>query len=183
MRFVYNLLLLLAVPLGVLHLLVRSLLRERGYRHHLAERFGFGPRVQRNTFWVHAVAFGEMQAAAPLVRELRLRHPQYEVVFTTFTPTGRARAHALFGDDADVRYVPFDLRGAVARFLDRTRPQLAVVMETELWPRSVRGLRRARNPAAARERAALAAFGGTLSPPRAARPRVAVPGHRHRCAE
>jgi len=133
-RIVYDLLLLLAVPLGVLHLLARGLLREHGYRRHLPQRFGFGARVQRPTMWVHAVSFGEMQAAAPLVRELRRRHPQYGLVVTTFTPTGRARARALFGEEADVRYVPFDLRGAVARFLDRTRPRLAVIMETELWP-------------------------------------------------
>lgn len=133
-RIVYDLLLLLAVPFIVLHLLFRGLLREHGYRQHLAQRFGFGARVRPPALWVHAVSFGEMQAAAPLVRELQRRHPQYGLVVTTVTPAGRANAYALFGAEADVRYLPFDLRGSVARFLDRTRPRLAVVMETELWP-------------------------------------------------
>jgi 3-deoxy-D-manno-octulosonic-acid transferase len=133
-RLAYNLLLLLAVPLGVLHLLVRGLLKDRGYWRNLGQRFGFGPRAPRPTLWVHAVSFGEMQAAAPLVRTLRQRHPQYGLVVTTFTPTGLGRARSLFGESVDVRYVPFDLPGAVARFLDRARPRLVVIMETELWP-------------------------------------------------
>jgi 3-deoxy-D-manno-octulosonic-acid transferase len=41
---------------------------------------------------------------------------------------------ALFRDRVDVRYVPIDLPGAVRRFFQRIRPQLAVVIETEIWP-------------------------------------------------
>ena len=55
-------------------------------------------------------------------------------MLTTATPTGRARATSLFGDAVDVRFLPYDMPGAVARFMDRIRPRLAVIMETELWP-------------------------------------------------
>jgi 3-deoxy-D-manno-octulosonic-acid transferase len=41
---------------------------------------------------------------------------------------------SLFGDAVDVRFLPYDTPAAVARFLDRIRPRLAVIMETELWP-------------------------------------------------
>ena len=133
-RFVYDLLLLLVAPIAVMHLLIRGLLKDRGYWRFLSERFGYGPRVVRPTLWIHAVSFGEMQGAAPLVNTLRERHPECGVLITTFTPTGRARARTLFGDAVDVRYVPFDLCGAVARFLARARPRLVVIMETELWP-------------------------------------------------
>ena len=53
---------------------------------------------------------------------------------TTATPTGRSRARALFGDDIDVRFLPYDTPGAVARFLRNVEPKLAIIMETELWP-------------------------------------------------
>ncbi len=86
------------------------------------------------TLWLHAVSLGEMSAAAPLVRALRSRYPQSPLVLTTATPTGRARARSLFGEGVDVRFLPYDTPGAVARFLDRIRPRLAVIMETELWP-------------------------------------------------
>src|SRR6202165_4027872 len=75
-----------------------------------------------------------MSAAAPLVRALKSRYPDNPLVLTTATPTGRARARSLFGDSVDVRFLPYDTPGAVARFLDRIHPRLAILMETELWP-------------------------------------------------
>jgi 3-deoxy-D-manno-octulosonic-acid transferase len=65
---------------------------------------------------------------------------------TTFTPTGAARARALFGNIAEVRYVPYDLPGAVRRFLKRVDPGLAVIFETELWPNLYRECGRRRVP-------------------------------------
>ena len=65
---------------------------------------------------------------------------------TTFTPTGAARARALFGDAAQVRYVPFDVPGAVRRFFARLQPRLAVIFETELWPNLYRECGRQRVP-------------------------------------
>ena len=55
-------------------------------------------------------------------------------MLTTVTPTGRARAEALFGKRVDVRYVPIDLPGSVRRFFQRVQPQLAIILETEIWP-------------------------------------------------
>jgi 3-deoxy-D-manno-octulosonic-acid transferase len=86
------------------------------------------------SIWLHAVSLGEMSAAAPLVRALRLKYPDYPVVLTTATLTGRARARSSFDGAVDVRFLPYDTPGAVARFLDRVRPRLAIIMETELWP-------------------------------------------------
>jgi 3-deoxy-D-manno-octulosonic-acid transferase len=77
---------------------------------------------------------GEMSAAAPLLRALRSRHPHIPLVVTTATPAGRARALALFGGSADVRFLPYDTPGSVGRFLARIRPRVAIIMETELWP-------------------------------------------------
>jgi 3-deoxy-D-manno-octulosonic-acid transferase len=53
------------------------------------------------------------------------------------TPTGRATSTALFGDTIERIYLPYDTPGAVARFLDRYRPALGLIMETELWPNLV----------------------------------------------
>jgi 3-deoxy-D-manno-octulosonic-acid transferase len=68
------------------------------------------------------------------VRALRARYPQIPLILTTATPTGRARARALFGDSIAVRFLPYDTPGSVHRFLARTRPRVGIVMETELWP-------------------------------------------------
>jgi 3-deoxy-D-manno-octulosonic-acid transferase len=95
---------------------------------------------------VHAVSVGEVQAAAALVAALRDRYPETPVLVTTFTPTGAARARALFHGTAEVCFLPFDLPGSVRRFLGRARPRLAVIMETELWPNLYRQCRLRRIP-------------------------------------
>lgn len=134
LRVAYVLLSYLVVPLLLLHLLWRGL-SVPGYRRRIGERFGFrGQRLDRPSIWVHAVSVGEVQAAAPLVRALRKRHPEVPLVVTTMTPTGSERVRALFGADVLHSYVPYDLADAVHRFFTRARPMLAIIMETELWP-------------------------------------------------
>ena len=133
-RLLYTLLLYFALPLLLLRLLMRSL-RAPAYRRRIGERFGY---VRAGNFagglWVHAVSVGEAVAAASLVRELRSRHPGLPAVVTTTTPTGAEQVAALLGDDVLHLYCPWDMPGAVQRFLGRVRPQLLLLMETELWP-------------------------------------------------
>ena len=145
MRFLYLLAVYLTAPIISAVLLWRGI-RDRSYWHNFSERFGLGPRVAAHGVWLHAVSVGEVQACAPLVVALSRRHPQLPLTVTTFTPTGAARARALVGHIATVRYVPYDLPGAVRRFLKRVEPQLAVIFETELWPNLYRECGRRRVP-------------------------------------
>ncbi len=136
MRQLYSLLLYLLLPLVVLRMLWRSR-RAPAYRRRLAERFGrFPPRPvqQPPAVWIHAVSVGEVLAAAPLVERMLQLRPGLPVVVTTTTPTGSALVRERFADRVFHVYAPWDLPGAVRRFLRRTRPALLVIMETELWP-------------------------------------------------
>jgi 3-deoxy-D-manno-octulosonic-acid transferase len=137
MRFLYSWLIRCAVPVAYAAILWRAL-GDRHYLQGLAERLGFGRALFAPSIWLHAVSLGEMSAAAPLARALRLRFPDMALVVTTATPAGRARAAALFEGDADIRFLPYDTPGAVRRFLKRTRPRAAIIMETELWPNLLR---------------------------------------------
>ena len=133
MRRLYSLVLMLVAPLVVARLWWRGRVAP-GYRQRWGERFGYVPRIENNPIWVHAVSVGETQAAAPLIEALLERYPQYPLLVTTTTPTGSERVRALFGDRVRHCYMPYDLPGAVARFLNRTRPRLVLIMETEIWP-------------------------------------------------
>ena len=145
MRILYLLAVYLTAPIISVVLLARGL-RDRSYWRNFRERFGLGARRAPHGVWVHAVSVGEVQACAPLVGALYRRHPGVPLTVTTFTPTGAARARALFGNIAEVRYVPYDLPGAVRRFLRRVDPRLAVIFETELWPNLYRECGRRRVP-------------------------------------
>jgi 3-deoxy-D-manno-octulosonic-acid transferase len=118
-------------------------LRHAEYRGRLSQRLGFvEPLAGPGTVWVHAVSVGEVQAAAGLVRALQRRYPDRPFVVTTVTPTGAAQARKLFGDSVRQCYLPYDLPGAVRRFLDRVRPDVAIILETEIWPTLYRELGR-----------------------------------------
>lgn len=134
MHAAYNWFLRLLFPYALLRLTWRGL-RNPDYWRRIPERFGFiTPLATPRVIWIHAVSVGEVRAAVPLVRELSARYPDYPLLITTMTPTGSAQVRELFNGKVEHCYAPYDYPAVVRRFLDRTRPMLAIVMETELWP-------------------------------------------------
>jgi len=132
-RLAYRLVLWLLLPWVFAHLWWRGR-RQPGYREHIAERFGwYRARPTRPVIWIHAVSVGETRAAEPLVQALAARYPAHELVLTQMTPTGRDTAQQIYRDRATIVYLPYDYRGSVKRFLTRFRPQLGILMETEIW--------------------------------------------------
>ena len=146
LRLIYTALLYLAAPVVFVLTAWRGV-RDPLYRDRLPERFGLTRlKLAPPVIWVHAVSVGEVQAAAALIRALRRHYPQHAIVVTTTTPTGAQRVPALFADTVSHAYLPYDLPGAVGRFLDRLRPQIAIIMETEVWPNLYRACGRRRIP-------------------------------------
>ncbi|MGD8339704.1 MAG: glycosyltransferase N-terminal domain-containing protein, partial [Gammaproteobacteria bacterium] len=124
----------LLLPYAIAGLIWRGL-RYPAYWKRWPERFGFVAPVEAGrVVWVHAVSVGEVRSAAPLVRAVADRLPRHKVLVTTMTPTGSEQVQRLFGDRVLHRYLPYDTPDAVARFLDRVRPELAIIAETEFWP-------------------------------------------------
>lgn len=142
MRLLYTLALYLLLPWAMLHLLLRSR-RQPAYLQHVAERFGsFAENIRAPLIWIHAVSVGETRAAEPLVKALRERHPRHRILFTHATPTGRQTGIDLFGDSVSRAYLPYDWPFAARRFLRHFRPQLGIIMETEIWPNLIEQSRR-----------------------------------------
>ncbi len=137
----YRLLSWLAVPL------VRRRLRRRAraeplYGEHVEERFGCYASAPRSAappggaplVWIHAVSLGETRAAAILLRELRARLPGMRLLLTHGTATGRAEGARLLGPGDLQAWLPWDTRTATRRFVRHFRPDIGVLMETEVWP-------------------------------------------------
>jgi 3-deoxy-D-manno-octulosonic-acid transferase len=145
-RFLYTIAVFAMLPWAMLHLIWRSR-RQPEYRRHWGERFGYyADRPGGKVIWIHAVSVGETRAAQPMITALRARYPNHRIVISHMTPTGRETSIALFGDTIERVYLPYDTPGAVARFLDRFRPTLGLIMETELWPNLVAACRRRKLP-------------------------------------
>lgn len=145
-RGLYTKLLYVLTPLVLARLLWKAG-RNREYLRRWDERFGIYPAdTGEVSIWIHAVSVGEFQASIPFVRRLAATYPDYRLVITTTTPTGSQRVRATFGDSVHHVYLPYDLPGAVNRFLDHALPALAIIMETEIWPNLFHQCRQRRIP-------------------------------------
>jgi len=133
------------LPWIFLRLLWRSR-QQSGYRKNWAERLGYCPFKLKACIWVHVVSMGETIAAAPLIRALKQAYPQWPVVITNMTPTGRAQVVKLFGEDTLKCYIPYDIPFAVNTFLNRIQPKIAIILETELWPNTILACARRKIP-------------------------------------
>ncbi|MEJ2274953.1 MAG: glycosyltransferase N-terminal domain-containing protein, partial [Woeseiaceae bacterium] len=131
MRFFYNLLTYVLLVPFLIYWVIRGF-GNRAYFKGLGNRFGLGFPELEQSIWIHAVSVGEVQAAVPLVRALAERYPDRELLVTTVTPTGAERVRASFGDTVHHAYLPFEFPHAVNSFFRRTRPEAALIMETEI---------------------------------------------------
>ncbi len=124
--------------------LVTAPIWARRARGGWAERFAWRvdvepPSGDRPRLLLHAVSVGEVNLLAPLVDALG---GEVDIVVSTTTDTGIARARATYAGRAQVVRYPLDFSRSVRRFLDAVRPDAVALVELELWPNFVRACRR-----------------------------------------
>ena len=115
-------------------------LKSRGQGESFLPRLGLKlpeapPPPGSPRLWLHGVSVGEIQAAVPLVRELKALLPQASFIISTGTETGQMLARKHFAPlGALVCYFPLDIPWAIQRYLDYLRPQVFIGLESEIWP-------------------------------------------------
>src|SRR5579862_1677972 len=105
------------------------------------ERWGDLPTSLRSStavrprVWVHAVSAGEVVAATPILRELRVCLPNHDLLLSVITPAGHDIAIQQATPFVDsIFYFPFDLPWIVRRVVGEVHPTVFVTMDSELWP-------------------------------------------------
>lgn len=135
MRFLYTILFFLILPFIFLRLWIKGR-KSPGYRQRWSERLGWVQPCDKPVIWLHAVSLGELMAARPLIHELQAKFSDHIIFISNMTVTGSKLAQQLAQNNPQIRhaFVPYDLPFAIQRFLNRLKPEIAIVMETELWP-------------------------------------------------
>jgi len=138
MKFLLDAAYLLA-GIAVSPVVLYRMIRHGRYRRGWGQRFGRVARKDpgKKCIWLHAVSMGEVNAAQSLVAQIEKQLGDCEIVISTTTDTGFARAEKLFGGQWSVFYFPFDLSWVTRRAFDRLRPSLCLLMELEVWPNFV----------------------------------------------
>ena len=126
---------------GLLEPFAPGILRGRAGRgkedpQRLAERLGRPTRARPagGLVWLHGVSVGETTSLLPLVGTLRARRPDLTLLVTSGTVTAAQVLAQRLPGGVIHQFAPVDAPGAVRRFLDHWRPDLAVFVESELWP-------------------------------------------------
>ncbi len=116
--------------------LARRLRRGREDAARFPERMGIAskPRPSGPLAWLHAASVGEAVSALPLIERLKAERPGLAILVTTGTVTSARLVATRLPAGAVHQYVPVDRAPWVARFLDHWRPDLALWLESELWP-------------------------------------------------
>lgn len=120
--------------------LSRRMAHGKEDRDRFPERQGYAgrPRPPGPLIWIHAASNGEAVSMLSLIDRILVERPGLSVLVTTGTVTSaRLLAHRLPADRAWHQYVPVDRPAYVRRFLDHWRPDLALWVESELWPNLV----------------------------------------------
>ena len=125
------------LTLGFILLSPVFLLKKEKYAAGFWQRFGFLPvftQDERPVLWIHCVSVGETNAARPLIEKLKKQFPDFRLIVSTTTKTGQTLAQDIFKNTAEiVFYFPFDWKFSVRRALKNFKPNLVLLMETELW--------------------------------------------------
>ncbi|MHC4353811.1 MAG: 3-deoxy-D-manno-octulosonic acid transferase [Planctomycetota bacterium] len=134
----------LLAAVAISPMVIYRMLRQNRYRTGWAQRFGRITRKHpdKKCIWLHAVSVGEVNATKTIVKEMQNRFPDFEIVISTTTDTGFARAGAIYAQDLQVFYFPLDLSWVMRRAFKRLRPAICLLMELEVWPNFVSTARR-----------------------------------------
>jgi 3-deoxy-D-manno-octulosonic-acid transferase len=141
----YRLLSAAALPLMPL-LLAERARRGKEDRARLAERRGQSllSRPPGGLVWVHGASVGELASVLPLI--LRVCESGAHVLVTTGTVTSSALAAKWLPAGVAHQFAPLDVPRYVRRFLDHWKPDLALFVESELWPNRIVEASRRRVP-------------------------------------
>jgi 3-deoxy-D-manno-octulosonic-acid transferase len=120
-------------------ILIYRAIRYNRYRAGWNQRFGIINRKhpEKKCIWLHAVSVGEVNAAKTIVEELKNTFLDFEIVISTTTDTGFARATNIFGKKFKVFYFPLDFSFIMLRAFRMIRPSICLLMEQEVWPNFV----------------------------------------------
>ena len=161
MLTLYNTLWHAGLAIGLVAWPLLFLLPRRPYRR-LRERFAAYPAKLLHAMggsrpiWIHAASVGEVRSAAALLGRMKSRWPERKLLLSTVTATGRQTGCDTLPDIDAVTYLPLDLPWLVSRSLRRLRPEVIIVLETEIWPNFIHAAHRLRIP--------LVVLSGRLSP-------------------
>jgi 3-deoxy-D-manno-octulosonic-acid transferase len=125
---------------------VYQCIKNKKYKQGIANRVGLIPpeictrKKNEKLAWFHAVSVGETVALEILLKKFHEKFPEYKILVSNITSTGHERAKKI--KEANyVVFLPLDLAFITNKIAAKTKPELFVIIETEIWPHMLRSMK------------------------------------------
>ena len=148
MHVLYNILVTVVFIILVLPYFLYRLTREKGFGHRLRQTMGLvrreeiEPVADTNCIWIHGASVGEMVAISPLVKEIKKIMPERKILVSAVTVGGYDMAKRIMPEADAIINSPLDLPFVASSMVQRVRPGIFMMVETELWPNFLRAIRK-----------------------------------------
>ncbi len=146
-RFLYSLIIWLSIPFALLKILLKDS-HDPSWKVKLKNQLGLVQKISGKIIWIHCVSVGEFNASKPLVDEFLDKYPTHKIVISTTTITGSLAAKNHYKDKVSHCFFPFDSALIMRSFINNIKPQICILMETEIWPNLISLLHRKNIPTA-----------------------------------
>ncbi|MBO6038442.1 MAG: 3-deoxy-D-manno-octulosonic acid transferase [Acidaminococcaceae bacterium] len=153
MYIIYNILIILVFIFVALPYFLYRLVVEKGFGHRFRQNMGLvrseeiAPVADTNCIWLHGASVGEMVAISPLVKEIKNLMPERKVLVSAVTVGGYDMARQIMPEADAIINFPLDLPFVASSMVERIRPGIFIMVETELWPNFLRAIRERNIPA------------------------------------
>jgi len=140
MYFFYNVIITLLFILLFPYLYLRSVFTGEG----VLERMGILPRgakkllQSKKVIWFHSASVGEVRILPTIVPKLKKLLPEFSIVISTLTKTGKIEARKILPEADLVFYAPVDIPLFVKKVIKKVNPTALILVETELWPNLIK---------------------------------------------
>ena len=146
-RFIYSFIIWLSIPFAILKILLKDS-HDLSWKVKLKNQLGFIQKKSGRVIWIHSVSVGEFNASKPLVNSLMSLYSNHKIVITTTTMTGSKAVKNHYKDNVIHYFFPFDAGSILKSFIGTIKPEICILMETEIWPNLIHLLNKKNIPVA-----------------------------------
>ncbi len=147
MYFVYNIVLTFLIFISPFIFLFRILNRKEDPKRFL-EKFCIYRNKKNNSkiIWVHAASIGELLSVVPVIKKLEKINKVKKILLTTSTLSSAKIFKKIKFKKTTHKFYPLDTNHITKKFISYWKPQLAIFVDSEIWPNMLKNLKKNRVP-------------------------------------
>ena len=146
MYFIYSILTNLVIILSPL-IFVFRILKGKEDTKRFQEKFCiYSKKNSFKTIWIHATSVGELMSIIPILKKLENHRKVNKIILTTSTTSSAKIFEKLNFKKTFHKYFPLDTNYLTKKFIKYWQPQLAIFVDSEIWPNMFKNLNKKQIP-------------------------------------